>query len=102
VGVLAGAYFFSTDIDFSVVQSRQGMVAMGYVLLLALMGTAFATVLSNKVIQIAGPIFTSSVTYLIPVVAIGWGLLDGEKLIWIQYISMIAIIAGVYLVNRKK
>jgi drug/metabolite transporter (DMT)-like permease len=75
---------------------------MGYVLLLALMGTAFATVLANKVIQIAGPIFTSSVTYLIPVVAIGWGLLDGEKLIWVQYISMIAIIAGVYMVNRRR
>jgi drug/metabolite transporter (DMT)-like permease len=102
VGVLAGVYFFSTDIDVAVLQTSQGLKAMGYVLLLALMGTAFATVLANKVIQIAGPIFTSSVTYLIPVVAIGWGLLDGEKLIWVQYISMIAIIAGVYMVNRRK
>jgi drug/metabolite transporter (DMT)-like permease len=102
VGVLAGAYFFSTDIDFSVVQTGQGLMAMGCVVLLGLMGTAFATVLSNKVIQMAGPIFTSSVTYLIPVVALGWGLLDGEKLVWVQYISMIAIIAGVYMVNRKR
>jgi drug/metabolite transporter (DMT)-like permease len=102
VGVLAGVYFFSTDIDVAVLQTSQGLMAMGYVLLLALMGTAFATVLANKVIQIAGPIFTSSVTYLIPVVAIGWGLLDGEKLIWVQYISMIAIIAGVYMVNRRR
>jgi drug/metabolite transporter (DMT)-like permease len=102
VGVLAGVYFFSTDIDVSVLQTSQGLTAMGYVLLLGLMGTAFATVLANKVIQIAGPIFTSSVTYLIPVVAIGWGLLDGEKLIWVQYISMIAIIAGVYMVNRRR
>lgn len=102
VGVLAGAYFFSTDIDVSVVQTREGLLAMGCVLLLGLMGTAVATVLSNKVIQLAGPIFTASVTYLIPVVALGWGLLDGEKLTWVQYISMIAIIAGVYMVNRKK
>ncbi len=102
VGILAGAYFFSTDIDMSIVQSSQGLFAIGCVILLGLMGTAIATVLSNKIIQIAGPIFTSSVTYLIPVVAVGWGLLDGEKLVWLQYISMIAIIAGVYIVNRKK
>jgi drug/metabolite transporter (DMT)-like permease len=102
VGVLAGTYFFSTDIDVSLVQTPEGLIAMGCVVLLGLMGTAIATVLSNKVIQLAGPIFTASVTYLIPVVALGWGLLDGERLIWVQYISMIAIIAGVYLVNRNK
>lgn len=102
VGILAGIYFFSTDIDFDLVQTHSGLLAMGCILLLGLMGTAVATVLSNKVIQIAGPIFTTSVTYLIPVVALGWGLLDGEKLIWVQYISMIAIIAGVYIVNRRR
>jgi drug/metabolite transporter (DMT)-like permease len=102
VGVLAGAYFFSTDINFSVVQSSQGLLAMGCIVLLGLMGTAVATVLSNKVIQLAGPVFTASVTYLIPVVALGWGLLDGEKLIGVQYLSMFAIIAGVYMVNRRR
>jgi drug/metabolite transporter (DMT)-like permease len=56
----------------------------------------------NKVIQLSGPLFTSSVTYLIPVVALGWGIADSETLGWIQYISMMAIIVGVYMVNKSK
>jgi drug/metabolite transporter (DMT)-like permease len=75
---------------------------LGGVLLLGILGTAIATVIFNKIIQLAGPLFTSSVTYLIPVVAVGWGLLDGEEFIWLHYISMLAIISGVYIVSRSK
>jgi drug/metabolite transporter (DMT)-like permease len=51
---------------------------------------------------ITNPIFASSVTYIIPVVAVIWGLLDGEQLRAPHYIGMALIIFGVYLANKKR
>jgi drug/metabolite transporter (DMT)-like permease len=75
--------------------------ALGFVLLLGFMSTSLATILFNKLVKISSPLFTSSVTYLIPVVAVLWGLLDGERLLLGHFIGMVAIILGVYLANRK-
>lgn len=74
---------------------------LGYLILLGLMSTSLATVLFNKLVKISSPLFTSSVTYIIPMVAVMWGLLDGEKLVPGHFIGMIAIVGGVYLANRK-
>jgi drug/metabolite transporter (DMT)-like permease len=46
--------------------------------------------------------FTSSVTYILPIVGVMWGLLDGEQLQSGHFIGMVAILFGVYLANRKK
>ena len=54
------------------------MKSIGYVVILSLFGTILAKILFNKLVQMATPVFASSVTYLMPVVAIGWGVLDGE------------------------
>ncbi len=53
-------------------------------------------------VHLASPIFASSVTYLIPIVAVFWGVLDGEKLSEIQVLAGIIILFGVYLVNKIK
>lgn len=75
--------------------------ALGYVVLLGLMSTSVATFLFNHLVKISTPLFTSSVTYLIPIVAVMWGLLDGEQLLVGHFIGMVAIITGVYLANKK-
>jgi drug/metabolite transporter (DMT)-like permease len=75
--------------------------ALSYILLLGFMSTALATVLFNQLVKISSPLYTSSVTYLIPVVAVLWGLFDGERLLAGHFIGMLAIIGGVYLANRK-
>ncbi|MDH5366341.1 MAG: DMT family transporter [Cyclobacteriaceae bacterium] len=75
--------------------------AFGYITLLGIMGTALALILFNYLVKITTPIFTSSVTYIIPIVAVIWGLLDGETLLIGHLIGMTAIIIGVYLANRK-
>lgn len=72
-----------------------------YVFLLSLFGTAFAKVLFNKLVQISTPVFSSSVTYLITVVAVSWGIFDGEHLSVSQMISIAVVFFGVYLVNKK-
>jgi drug/metabolite transporter (DMT)-like permease len=65
------------------------------------MSTATATFLFNRLVKISTPLFASSVTYLMPIVAVMWGVLDGERLYTGHYIGMAAIIGGVYLANRK-
>jgi drug/metabolite transporter (DMT)-like permease len=59
-------------------------------------------VLFNHLVKITTPIFTSSVTYLIPIIAVMWGILDGETLLIGHYLGMAAIIFGVFLANRKQ
>ncbi len=76
--------------------------ALGYTLILAFLGTAMANILFNKLIHISSPVFAASVTYTIPLVAIFWGVLDGEKINLYQIIGGLIILFGVWLVNKKK
>ena len=50
---------------------------------------------------VASPLFASAVTYLMPIVAIFWGVIDGEVLTPKQYVATVIILSGVYLVNNK-
>ena len=95
--VLSMTDFFST---FEM--NKTNMNSLGYITILAVVGTGLAKVLYNKMVHLATPIFASSVTYLIPIVAVFWGILDGEKLSVIQLLAAAIILLGVYLVNKKK
>jgi drug/metabolite transporter (DMT)-like permease len=68
---------------------------------LALMSTAVANLIFNKLLQISSPLFAASVTYVMPIVSVMWGVLDGEKLYPGHFIGMALILGGVYLANRK-
>ena len=72
-----------------------------YILILAVMGTALAMIAFNKVIKLTNPVFASSVTYMIPIVALAWGIIDGEPFEWAYLLWILLIITGVYLVNLK-
>ncbi|WP_442846892.1 DMT family transporter [Leeuwenhoekiella sp. H156] len=76
--------------------------ALLYVSLLSVVGTGIAKILFNRLIQISSPVFSTSVTYLIPVVGIFWGILDGEQFTWMHGIGALVILAGVYLVNSGR
>ena len=73
-----------------------------YIIILAVFGTAIAKVLYIKLLAISTPVFSVSTTYLMPVVAIFWGLLDGEEFKLTQFIGTAIILLGVYLVTKKK
>ncbi|MDZ4716579.1 MAG: DMT family transporter [Cytophagales bacterium] len=75
--------------------------AASYVALLALMSTALAVALFNKLVKLTTPLFASTVTYIIPIVSVAWGVLDGERLSILHFIGMAGILGGVYLANRK-
>lgn len=73
-----------------------------YVVILSFFGTALAKVLFNTLVQISTPVFASSVTYIMPIVALIWGLLDGETFGALQIVASVIILLGVYLANKKK
>ncbi|MDF1697396.1 MAG: DMT family transporter [Saprospiraceae bacterium] len=81
--------------------NQQQMYSMGAVLLLSLVGTVLATIIFYKLIQDTNAVFGSSVAYLMPLVAMGWGFFDGEPIGLIIFISMSLILTGVYLIKKK-
>ncbi len=97
------AYYLFVVSDFVVkVETVPGAwLSVFYVSILGVFGTAMAMILFNKLIQLKSPIFASSVTYLIPIVAVVWGLFDQEVLLYQHYVGMIIILLGVYITNRK-
>jgi drug/metabolite transporter (DMT)-like permease len=73
--------------------------ALGHVVLLAVMSSAVALVLWNVLLQRTSALRASSLTYLMPVVAIGWGLLDGESISTVQFGMIALVLSGVYIVS---
>lgn len=96
--VLASTGFFSAETFVA----PQVPLSLFYIGILGVIGTGAALILFNKLIQISDPVFSTSVTYLVPIVALGWGILDGEKFTFIQFLSGIVIILGVLIVNSRK
>ena len=89
--------------DFSLQESdAAARQSLFYVLLLAVICTAFANVIFYKLVSISSPVFTSSVTYLIPLVAVIFGILDGEKISVFQLIAASIIFLGIYLSNKGR
>ena len=56
----------------------------------------------NELVAISSPVFSISITYLLPIVAIGWGLIDGETFTLVQWGGCVLILFGVYLITEKK
>lgn len=91
-----------TQFSYKLVSIEGAWDALGYVALLGILGTALALILFNMLVKTASPVFASSVTYLIPIVAIFWGVWDGEVLLLGHYLGIAAVILGVWIGNRKK
>lgn len=103
VGPFAGIYLLvATDFDQKLAHVEGAFTALGYLCLLGIMGTSLALILFNRLVQMTTPIFSSTVTYLIPIVALAWGIWDGEELILGQIIGITTILAGVLITNKKK
>jgi drug/metabolite transporter (DMT)-like permease len=103
IGPLALIYLLADGgIPQIMLHNSSALMSLLALVTLGVFGTAIAYMLFNKMIKITDPVFSSSVTYLIPVVAILWGILDGEKLIFKHYLGIIIIIFGVFIANRNK
>lgn len=76
-------------------------VSLWSILGLAVMGTVISTIFFYRLVQDTDAVFASSVAYLIPVVALLWGTLDGEVIGWMHLLGMAIILTGVYLTKKK-
>ena len=100
IGPVAIVVLFSGDF-IDRVQLPEAQMPLLYAIFLGVLGSAVAMVLFNKLIQATSAVLASSVTYLIPIVAIFWGILDGETIQIQHFIGMGIILVGVYLVNKS-
>lgn len=92
-----------TDFPWTkITSSPEVSSSIGYILILSLFGTALAKVMFNELVSISTAVFSISITYLLPIVAIAWGILDGEQFTFIQWLGCALILLGVYLITDKK
>jgi drug/metabolite transporter (DMT)-like permease len=73
--------------------------SLGATALLGVVGTAIATILYYRLMKLTGPVFSSMVTYGIPVVAVFWGVVFREPVGWKQVACLVLILAGVFIAN---
>lgn len=105
VSIVIPAFVVLLLVDFpwtEVLTSDELSSSMGYILILSLFGTALAKVMFNELVSISTAVFSISITYLLPIVAIAWGILDGEQFSLIQWLGCALILLGVYLITDKK
>ncbi len=100
VGIISFFCLLFTDF-FSKIFLPENLELLLYFLILGAINSGLAAVLFNYILQISSPVFASSVTYLIPVVATFAGLFDGEKIGLWYYLGMAFILVGIYLLNKK-
>jgi drug/metabolite transporter (DMT)-like permease len=91
---------FSGTVD-KVISNPAAQSALGYIAILSIFGTVIANVLFFYLTQRTSALFASTVTYLMPVVALGWGIADGETMTAYHLIGLLLILAGVYLSSNR-
>ena len=101
IGPLNGLLLFNTDFLTQYNTHPKANQSLLFISLLSIGGTAIAVLLYNLLIKKTNAIFASSVTYFIPIVAVIWGVLDGEVFKSEQAVCIGIILAGVWLVNKK-
>ena len=102
IGPFAGIYLFGfTDFTTKLSSNPMAYASLGYIVILAVFGTALSVIIFNVLIRNTNALFASSVTYLIPIVALMWGILDGEYVQLLHFVWITIILLGVYLVNKK-
>ncbi|AYN00843.1 DMT family transporter [Chryseobacterium sp. 3008163] len=81
--------------------SKENMMGLMFVSLLSVFGTGLAMMMNYRLLKVSTPLFASTVTLLMPIVAIIWGILDGEKLTILQFAGASVIIAGLIFLRAK-
>jgi drug/metabolite transporter (DMT)-like permease len=93
--------FLTTPYDVILIHP-EGKKSFLAIATLAILGTGFANILFFKLTQKSGAVMASSVTYLIPLVAVGWGTFMGESIGVYQAVFGAVLLVGVYLTHQKK
>jgi len=96
LSLLALSGFFSVPMDEAHVWPLISGIGLG------LLGSAIGMLVFNQIIKWTSAVIASSVTYMIPIVALAWGTLDGESIYLSQITFMIILLVGIYGINKSK
>ena len=102
IGPPALAYLATTDFMTDITTHEYGYQSLAAITFLALIGTVMASILFYYLVQVTDAVFSSTVAFIMPLVAILWGIFDGEIFLMTDLIGMMLILGGVYLIKRKK
>lgn len=94
-------HLLCSDVGDIVRTHPHGAQSLMAVCILAVMGTCVANMLYFWLTQQTSPLFASSVTYMMPLVAIGWGMADNEVVGLPQILCGLIILTGVWLTSLK-
>ncbi len=100
LGPISLAFILGSNVTEAITADSLG--SLTYLIVLGIFGTALALVAFNDLLRYSSPMFAASVTYLIPIVAVIWGVIDGESITIWDILSMCLILTGVTLINSQK
>jgi drug/metabolite transporter (DMT)-like permease len=83
-------------------QNKETITSLGAIVILAVIGTGLSLILFNKLIQKTNTVFATSVTYLIPIVALFWGIIDGESISVNHILGLGLILLAIWLIRKDK
>lgn len=102
IGPIAGVLlFFETDFTNNLTNNDPNYLNFICINILGILGSGLAFWVFNLLIKETSSVFASSVTYLIPIVAIFWGVIDGEVFGIVQFYLCLVIFCGIYLIKNK-
>ncbi len=100
IGIPCSFYIVLSGSLVEIIAQPNAILSLGAVSILSIFGTALATVFYFSLVQRTSPVFASSVAYLMPIVAMIWGVLDGEILGLLHLGSFALILIGIYLIRK--
>jgi drug/metabolite transporter (DMT)-like permease len=102
IGPPAWLYLLFSDFTEVISSDPTTLYSLGAVVLLSLFGTVMASILFYYMVQRTSAVFGSTVTYLMPIVALFWGILDGEVISFLHFMGMATILTGVYITKKSQ
>ena len=100
VGFPAVIFLFTTNFMETMQAHPAAWSSLGFIAILAISSTVLGSLFFFKLIKDTNVVFASTVSYLIPVVAILWGVLDGESITFLHLIGMLVVLSGVYVARK--
>ncbi len=100
VGLPAVGFLFTTNFLETMQTHSAAWPSLGYIAILAISSTVLGSLFFFKLIKDTNVVFASTVSYLIPMVAIIWGVFDGESITFLHFVGMVVILSGVYVARK--
>ncbi len=102
IGIPTTIYLFMfSDFVEVFINDDNGLEGFMYIAILGFLSSAIAIIAYSRLVQITTAVFASSVTYFVPILALVWGILDGEKFPIIASVFIALVLLGVFLVNSN-